>query len=209
MMPKLSPLLVPVLLLLALSAAPATAASPKDDLRGSVDRIMRLLDDEQLERERRNRQIREEVRNRFNFPTMSQWILGVHWRKASPEQRERFIDLFSRLLEATYKSRIEAYADRYTDETVEFTSERIKGDKALVTTLVHTKNQAIPIDYKLVEGDGKWQIYDVVIEEVSLVRNFRSTYDEVVRKEGFDSLFARMEEKIVDLKNAPKTGEKP
>jgi len=197
--------LIPSLLFLALTILPAraTAGPPTDELRHSVDGIMRLLNGHELAKPERNRRILDLMRERFSFPIMSQWILGVYWRKASPEQRDRFIDLFTHLLESTYKSRIEAYADQYSDETVEYTSERIKGDKALVTTLIHTRNKAIPVDYKLVSTPAGWMIYDVVIEEVSLVRNYRTTYDEIVRGEGFDGLFSRMEEKIAQLDSAP------
>ena len=86
---------------------------------------------------------------------------------------------------------------------MEYAGQKIEGEKAEVETFVKTRSADIPLRYKLFRKAGRWLVYDVVIEEVSLVRNYRSTYDEIVRKEGFSGLFARMEEKIRELK-APK-----
>ncbi len=166
-----------------------------------MSKILDLLNDRNLAPETRNQEIADIVRQRFDFDVMSQWILGIHWRKASPEEREKFKDLFTQLLEANYKGRIGEYADQYTDERIDYVGERIIDDRALVDTLVVTKNQKVPISYKMIRKGDEWKIYDVVIEEVSLVRNFRNTYDEIVRKEGLPGLFARMEKKIEDLRS--------
>lgn len=193
-----------VLMFLFLSAASVLAVpSPKEEVRLTVDEIMRILNDKSVHAEERNKKLEELIRDRFDFPVMSQWILGVHWRKATPQQRDRFVTLFTDLLEANYKDRIAEYADQYTDEKVDYKGEQIKGNYAMVDTFVVTKDKRIPISYKLVKKGNEWKAYDVVIEEVSLVRNYRSTYDEIVRKEGFNGLFSRMEQKISTLKSAP------
>lgn len=186
------------------SVHPAHAAiSPTQQVQQSVDRIMDLLNDKSLQTEVRNQELEDLIRSRFDFQIMSQWILGQNWRKATPQQRDRFVELFTDLLEANYKGRIAEYADQYTDEKVDYAGERIKGEHAMVDTFVVTKDKRIPISYKLVQQKEEWRIYDVVIEEVSLVRNYRSTYDEILRKEGFDGLFARMVRKIDELKKSP------
>jgi len=186
--------------LLVGTASDVVAATPTEQVRTEVDHIIDLLKDKKIDTANRNKQITDLIRSRFDFQTMSQWILGINWRKATPEQRERFLDLFTQLLEATYQGRIEAYIEEYTDEHVKYVGEQIRQGKALVETLVVTKSQEIPVNYKLLQENGEWRVYDVVIERVSLVSNYRNTYDEIVRKEGFEGLFSRMENKIGELK---------
>jgi phospholipid transport system substrate-binding protein len=93
--------------------------------------------------------------------------------------------------------------ESYTNETVEYPGEKQKGRKAVVETLIVTSSAEIPVDYKVYLKDGSWQVYDVIIEGVSLISNYRSSYQEIVRKDGFNGLLAQMEEKIRELKSEP------
>jgi phospholipid transport system substrate-binding protein len=142
------------------------------------------------------------VKRRFDFEAMSRLVLAVNWRRASEEQKARFSELFADLLEANYRGRMEDYISEYSDEHVEYGSETIRDGRALVETLLVTDTREFPISYKMLQKEGEWLIYDVEIEGVSLVRNFRSTYDEIVRREGIDRLLERMEEKIRERKSA-------
>ncbi|RMF44114.1 MAG: ABC transporter substrate-binding protein [Deltaproteobacteria bacterium] len=184
------------LFLAGLLTAQAEAATPREEISATVDRILTLLRDKDMDRMERRRTLTDTIEARFDFDTMARSTLGKYWKKASSEQRQRFKELFSDLLESTYLGRIEAY----TDETVSYGEEKVRGNKALVETSVHSGNTDIPIHYKLVQKQNGWYVYDVVIEGVSLVRNFRSSYGTIVKKEGFDQLFGRMEEKIAELK---------
>lgn len=198
---------VTALLFFALASAgpqKAQAGTVTEQLRGDVDRIIDILNDGTLKKKERDEKIVSIVRARFDFPTMSQWILGVNWRKASPDEQKRFIDLFTRLLERTYMSKIESYTGEYGRENVRYAQERQEKDKALVNTFIVTKSAEIPVNYKLLLNNGQWRVYDVVIEEVSLVRNYRSTYSEIVNREGFKGLFAKMEQKIAETSQEPK-----
>jgi phospholipid transport system substrate-binding protein len=179
------------------------AGEPTEQLKTDVDRIITTLNDKTIVKDQKKQQIIELIRQRFNFELMSQWILGLNWKKATPDQRERFIDLFTQLLENTYMGRIEAYTGTYSGNNVKYVEEKIKKGRALVKTMIVTESNEIPVDYKLSKNSNEWRVYDVVIEEVSLVRNYRSTYGEIVDKEGFDGLFGRMEKKIEELKNPP------
>ncbi|NLC70492.1 MAG: ABC transporter substrate-binding protein [Desulfuromonadaceae bacterium] len=192
-----------LMVLSTLSPMEVIASQATEQLQGDVDRIIETLNDEGLDGRIRDERIVSIVKGRFDFPTMSQWILGINWRRANEAERQRFIDLFTRLLENTYVSRIETYTGEYGRENVRYVQERIEGNRALVNTLIVTKSAEIPVDYKMILSEGKWLVYDVVIEEISLVRNYRSTYSEIVSKEGFSGLFARMEEKIAELAKAP------
>jgi phospholipid transport system substrate-binding protein len=186
-------------LALCLPTIDARAAEPLAEVQSTVDKVLTLLRNKELPQAERRQQLTAVIRPAFDFEVMSQWVLGPNWRQASATERQRFIELFSDLLEATYIGKIEGY----TDERVEYAGQKIEGEKAEVETFVKTRSADIPLRYKLFRKAGRWLVYDVVIEEVSLVRNYRSTYDEIVRKEGFSGLFARMEDKIRELK-APK-----
>lgn len=184
------------LALLVLFATTAVAAEPLAQVRSTVEEVLTLLRNKSLPHEERRQRLNAVIRPAFDFEVMSQWVLGTNWRKASAVERQRFIGLFTDLLEATYLGKIE----NYTDERVEYAGEKVEGERAEVETLIKTRSADIPIRYKLFRKGERWLVYDVVIEEVSLVRNYRSTYDEIVRKEGFAGLFSRMEEKVRELK---------
>jgi phospholipid transport system substrate-binding protein len=157
--------------------------------------VLEVLKDNASPLQHRRDRVRELVRGRFNFELMSQSTLGRQWNKATREEKDTFIELYSKLLEATYIGRIE----EYTDERVTYDGEKVRGDKALVETKIVTKSVEIPIDYKLVQTASGWKVYDVVIEGVSLIRNFRSSYGTIVDNEGFPGLFARMQTKVQEL----------
>jgi phospholipid transport system substrate-binding protein len=188
-----SSLVLCALFSLPLSSWAATKAI--DDVRTTVDEVLTVLRDKATPAAQRREKIRNLVRGRFDFELMARSTLGRQWKAASKQEQETFIELYSKLLEATYVGRIEAY----TSEKVTYGSEKTKGDKALVETNIVTASVEIPIEYKLVQNETDWKVYDVVIEGVSLIRNFRSSYGSIVEKEGFPGLFARMESKVKEL----------
>jgi len=130
---------------------------------------------------------------------MSQRTLATNWKKASTEQKKEFIGLFSKLIENTYIGRVEAY----TDEKVDYPGEKVKGKKAVVETLILTASADIPVNYKVYLKNDKWWVYDVVIEGISLISNYRSSYQEIVKKDGFEGLIAKMKAKIKELESQP------
>jgi len=182
-------------------ATPSAQAGPSatEQMKGTVDQILHVLSDKGLAKEARREALTKLIMDRFDFRSMSQMTLATNWKGASDEQKQKFVSLYSQLLQESYMSRIESY----TDEKIEFGAEKIKNDKAMVDSKIITKTVEIPVNYKLVLNGDVWQVYDVVIEEISLIRSFRSDYDDVVRKEGMDGLLAKMQQKITDLKNKP------
>ena len=189
---------------LFLFPSPSPAASPRTEVQATVDQVIATLKDETLSAAARREKLTSIIRPRFDFRVMSQGVLGVNWRRATETQKRRFIDLFSELLKSTYVSKIE----QYTNERVAYGDERIEGDRAVVETRIVTQSTEIPIIYRMIRKDGEWKVYDVVIENVSLVRNYRSTYDEIARKQGIDRLLQRMEEKLAEMRSgADTTGE--
>lgn len=181
--------------------SPSAAASPRAEVQETVDQVIATLKDESLSAAARREKLTSIIRPRFDFRIMSQAVLGINWRRATEAQKRRFIDLFSELLESTYVSKIE----QYTNERVAYGEERIEDNRALVETRVVTQSTEIPITYRMIIRNDRWKVYDVVIENVSLVRNYRSTYDEIARKEGIDRLLKRMEEKLTELRSGSDT----
>ena len=186
---------------IALTAATIASAdsTPTDAIRGSVDSILTLLQDKELDQTTRRGKIRKVINARFDFRAMSQRTLATNWKKASDEQQKEFVQLFSKLIENTYIGRVEAY----TDEKVDYPGEKVKGKKAVVETLILTASADIPVNYKVYLKKDKWWVYDVIIEGISLISNYRSSYQEIVKKDGFDGLIVKMKAKIKELETQP------
>ena len=168
-------------------------ASATDQVKATVDNVLEVLRNKSLDQDTRRQKIRGLINERFYFRAMSQRALARNWRKASQEQQDKFVKLFSQLLEDTYIGRIEAY----TDERVEYLREKSKSDtRAVVYTQIVTKTADIPISYKMAKKDDQWLVYDVVIEEVSLISNYNSSYAEIIKNDGIDGLLKKMEDKL-------------
>ena len=189
------------LLTVAWTAPAAAAAGPLEEVRSTLDAIIEVLKQD-IPSEDKKAKISTMIRESFDLRTMSQGILATNWKKASEEERRRFQELFSDLIETTYRDQV----DTYNNEEVRYLSEKVKGRKAEVETVVVTSSAEIPVNYRLVnKGDG-WLAYDVRVEGVSLIRTYRDSYREIVKKEGMSGLLSRMEEKIEELKKNPAGG---
>ena len=177
---------------------PSAFAAPSaiGQVQETVDEVLVVLGDKTLEESVRREKLRTLIRNRFDFALMSQWTLGVYWRQADAAQQKRFIDLYGELLEKSYLGKIEAY----TDEKVNYLGEKIEGQRAQVETEIATTSANIPLVYRLTLDGDKWMVFDVVIEGVSLVRNYRSTFGEIARKEGIDGLLNQLAKKVEEQK---------
>ncbi len=184
---------------LAFTAMSFAGNSPTDEVRTSVDAVLAILDNEQLDYEDKRTQISVIVKERFDFRAMSQRTLATNWNKTTDEEKEKFVDLFSQLIENSYVGKI----DSYTNERVDYPGEKVSGRKAVVETLIITSSADIPVDYRLYQKGDQWLVYDVIIEGVSLISNYRSSYQEIMKKEGFDGLLAKMRAKIDELAGTP------
>ncbi|MGD8569258.1 MAG: ABC transporter substrate-binding protein [Gammaproteobacteria bacterium] len=130
----------------------------------------------------------------FDFRRMSSWVLGRNWRKATEQQKEKFTDEFSHLLVRTYSK---ALYDNI-DQKINFLPMRGKPDGDDVTVRTEVPQQGgfpIPIDYKMHKKKGEWKVYDVVIDSISLVSNYRSSFNQEIKKSGIDSLIASLAER--------------
>lgn len=162
----------------------------------TVGEILDVLKNQELakpdNREQRQKLIKETVDKRFDYWEMSKQTLARHWKVRTPEEQEQFVELFSRLLEKTYITKLEAYSD----EEVIFKEQLVKGNKAMVRSFIIKNNKEIPIIYKLKKKNGEWMVYGVVVEGISLIRNYRTQFESIINKEKYAGLLKRIEEKI-------------
>ena len=186
-------------LTLTLTVMSHAGNTPTDDVRSSVDSILEILKNEQLDKEDKRTQMSALINKRFDFRAMSQRTLATNWKKTTDGEKQQFVALFSQLIENSYIGKIESY----TNEKVDYPGEKVKGRKAIVETLIITSSGDVPVNYKVYQKGDQWLVYDVVIEGVSLISNYRSSYQEIVKKEGFDGLLTKMQEKIDELASTP------
>ena len=183
-------------LLVLPQANSAVASDPMTQMKSTVDEIMAVLNDENLKQPEawpeKKTLIRAIVDHRFDFEEMSKRALAKNWKKRTDEEKEYFVSLFSKLLENTYIDRV----DEYSDEVVVFQKQNIKGKKAVVYTILSSTSMEIPVIYKLLQQGDDWFVYDLIIEGVSLVRNYRSQFTKIVSREKYVGLIKRVEEKV-------------
>ena len=174
----------------------AYAGEPSDQVRSSVDKVLDILKNKELNKpakmEARRAAMRSAVGERFDFEEMSKRTLALHWQKRTPDEKKEFVSLFSNLLERSYSNKIETY----TDEKILYGEETVDGEYGVVKTKIITgRNVEIPIDYKLFRKGPQWMVYDVVIEGVSLVNNYRNQFNKVIRTKSYEELVKRLRNK--------------
>jgi phospholipid transport system substrate-binding protein len=187
---------VAVTLVLTLGG-PAWAGAPTDQLRGRVDRVLRVLEDPQLRQDGRTAERRAAIRTIaheiFDFRELSQRALARHWQARTPAEREEFTRLFADLLERSYLGKIETYSG---GESIQYTGESAEGDQATVRTRIVTKAKTeIPVDYRMHRVGDRWLVYDVAIEGVSLVANYRAQFGRIIQTASFKGLLDKLKAK--------------
>ncbi len=175
----------------------ATAGLPTERVEGAVSSILAILQDATLNREARWEQIGLIINERFDIEAMSQSILATNWKKATPEEKRNFIEFFSQYLENTYRQKIEGYSN----EQVRFIGEKVTDERATVDTSIVTDSVEIPVIYKMRLNRDDWYVYDVVVEGVSLVSNYRNTFAAIVKSEGMDGLLLNLQDSIDKYKS--------
>jgi len=182
-------------LLVAMTGAGNAAAGPAtDQLRAHVDQVLKALDtpgDGKIqERRATTRRIAEDI---FDFTEISQRSLGVHWHARTPAERQEFVALFTDLLERSYVSKIELYSG----EKILYVGELGDGEAVTVRTRIRTKQGTeVPVDYRMLRRGDRWRAFDVAIEGVSLVGNYRTQFNKIVQTSSYTELVKRLRAKL-------------
>lgn len=198
-------------LLLALGR-PAAAEEPMDVLKAPMDEALALLRDPKYETDdpAQKAEQREKfwgiVEQVFDFEELSKRTLAHNWRNFNDAQQTEFAQVFSELLGNIYVDRIQG---EYSDETIEFDEQFIHDDRplAVVKTFIVSARNRIPVDYSLTRKDDTWRVYDVKVEGISLIKNYRSQFKEILSRESPDDLIERLRKKVAEQKDKLGKGE--
>ncbi len=191
-----------MLLLVTMSFAPAMAMpTVTDEVKTVVDRVVSIVTDKEMKKPKneakRRAALDKAISSIFDYDEMAKLSLGVHWRDRSAAERQEFVKLFKTLLENSYADKIESY----NNEKISYLKETVEGDGAEVKSkIVTAKREEFTIDYRLKRQGVKWMVCDVVIEGVSLVANYRSQFNRIVRSQGYDALVKKLKDKSAEIK---------
>jgi phospholipid transport system substrate-binding protein len=185
------------LLLILGIAVPGLAGEPTDQVQQTTDKILSIVSDPALKAaskaEERRKRIRSAVDERFDWEEMARRSLARHWAQRTDEEKKEFIRLFGELLEQTYLDKVEGYSG----EKVQYEGEAIDGDYAVVKVKIITKkNVDIPVEYRLKKKGNDWLVYDISIEGVSLVNNYRTQFNSILSGSSYGELVKRLKAKV-------------
>ena len=181
---------------LLVGVAGAWAGPPTEIVRQVIEKALDISQNPSYQGEARRQKVKRIVDPHFDYQEMAKRSLGPAWGKLSAGQRQEFVALFSQLLEASYSDKIEKYAQRVK---IDYTGEILDGDNAEVRTVVVKANDRIPLNYRLLNEGGTWKVYDVVIEGVSLVSNYRSQFSRIIHESSYAELVKRLKTKVSEL----------
>jgi phospholipid transport system substrate-binding protein len=185
-----------VMLAAVLVAHPAVAATPKEEIQSAIEKVVAILKDPKLKSEAKKQERLEQLRQvifpKFDFTEMAKRSLGANWQRRSPEEQREFAKIFTQMIEGSYIDNL----DSYNGEKVTVTGEKQDQGFAQVSTKIVANNgEEFSVDYKLYQSGNDWKVYDVVIENVSIVNNYRSQFNRVIARSSFEDLMRRMKDK--------------
>lgn len=167
----------------------AWGGAPTEQLRAYTDQVMKALENPTLTASARLEAVRTVADQAFDVTETAKRALGLHWQQRTPAEQAEFVQLFRDLLERGYLSRISEYGG----EQIKYVSEQIDGDHAIVRALIVTKNGTqVPVESRLLQKADRWLIYDVLVENISLIANYRSQFDRIIRTTSYEELVRRL-----------------
>ena len=178
-------------------AGSSMAGKPTEDVRETTDKLIAIVSDPAMKTSdmaaERARRIREAVDERFDWREMSKRTLARHWKERSDREKEEFIDLFGMLMERTYLDKVEGYSG----EKVLYVGERVDGKYGIVVVKIVTKKDTeILVKYKLKNKGGEWLAYDISIQGVSLVNNYRKQFNSILTRSSYEDLVKKLKKKV-------------
>jgi phospholipid transport system substrate-binding protein len=168
-------------------------------LKATIDEVIEIMTDEKLKTQEKARRemLRETIGKRFDYHQMVIRSLARDWNNRTPKERKEFQELFKKLLESSYASKLESYSD----EKINYVGEVVKGKYALVKTEIVRRDGTIEVNYKMIQNNGEWKVYDFLIEGVSMIRNYRSQFTKIIRKESFAALVQKLSAKVEKIES--------
>jgi phospholipid transport system substrate-binding protein len=193
--------LIVFLLTLGIPALGTSAPGPMAVVKSGTDRALQILHGSHDSPGPKIRQRRAEiltiVDEYFSFQEMARRALGRPWKDQPPEKQQEFVKLFKDLLFNTYVGRVETYTG--SNEKISYDEEKVEGEYALVKTRIRDyKNTDVQVDYRLRQLNGEWKAYDVIVEGISFIDNYRSQFSSILASESFDSLLSRLRQKVAE-----------
>jgi phospholipid transport system substrate-binding protein len=197
-------IVVTVLALFLALSCPVLASTPTEQVREKADKVLKILNDPALKnnKEKRRDMVMNIVEDMINWQEVSKRALAIHWRKRTPEERKEFVNLYRDLLKRTYSDKLDIYAG----ESIIYDSEKIEGNRAVVKTRMinKKKGEEASVDYRLIKKDDRWLGYDVVIEGISAVNNYRVQFNEVITSSSYENLIKKMKNREFKIREASK-----
>jgi phospholipid transport system substrate-binding protein len=194
---------------LVLSAAAAFAVSPMEQLKPPLEEVISILKDPELkgQKEVQREKIWKIMPRIFDFTEISRRTLARNWLQFNPQQRMEFTDAFTTYLGNIYLDRLQV--DYQNEELQLLEEDMIAENRAVVKSRIVRERDAIPVDYSLIQRNGEWRVFDVIIEGVSMVSNYRQQFDRILFKESPEQLIDKLKKnKIEDVAPGPKTGKR-
>jgi phospholipid transport system substrate-binding protein len=192
-------------LALVLAAPPAWAGAPTEQLKAQIDRVLKLIDDPALKDNPKDKRVavRKIADDIFDFGETAKRALGRHWAARTQAERDEFVKLFGDLLERSYISKIELYGG----EKIQYMSDRIEDDQAAVLSKLVTKaGSDVPIEYRMLKKGDRWLVYDVIIEGVSLVANYRTQFNKIIQTSSYAELVKKMKSRQEEMGSSAVAG---
>lgn len=184
-----------IVLCMEVMEVPGYAGSPTDSMKTTIDEVLRIVRKQELKQpqnaEERRHLLEKVVEARFDYTEMSRRALGAPWNQLTDQQKQEFVDLFRKLLTNSYADKIETYSG----EGVQYVNERTEKDYAEVRTKVLSGKTEIPLDYRLINRSDDWRVYDVVVDGVSLVNNYRGQFTKILRASSYSDLVDQLRKK--------------
>lgn len=182
-------------------AGAAGGAAPTDRVRGVINEVLAIQNDPGLQgpqhEARRSAEIKRVIAQGFNFGEMARRSLGREWDRLAPAQRRDFTEVLGDLFQDSYSKLVLNFLKR---ETIRYGAETVQGNEAQVKTVIERlAREQIPVDYRLLQTGGRWDLVDVVIDGVSIVENYRSQFNRIIRTTSFDTLVKKMKIKREEI----------
>jgi phospholipid transport system substrate-binding protein len=174
-------------------------AGVTEEVKKTVDEVVRTVSDKEMKKndQKRRQALKKSISVIFDYNEMAKRSMGKHWNQRSAAEKKQFSELFASLLENSYASKIESY----NNEKIVYLKETMDNEYAEVRSKVVTaKRDEFTLDYRMINQNGKWMVYDVVIEGVSLVSNYRTQFSKIISSDGYPALVKKLQTKTDELK---------